>query len=263
MQGMMMDRQLRIIDLLLYAADQYPTEGITSVMVEDGSLHHESYPQMLGRVARLAQALTRLGVAQGDRVATLAWNGFRHMELYYAIPAIGAVCHTLNPRLSAEQASYIVNHAADKVLFLDLTFVPLAEALAPHFPADLIYVVMTDRAHMPETKLNALCYEELLEAEDGQIDWPEFDERSAAGLCYTSGTTGNPKGALQPAQPGAARPSGRTVAAELAGAGQAHPARGAAVSRQFLGSCPCRATDRHDAGDAGAQARRGLDLGSD
>jgi len=149
------------------------------------------------RSAKLAQAVKRMGSAVGDGVATLAWNGYRHMGLYYAIPGIGAICHTLNPRLSAEQMVYIVNHAADKALFVDLTFVPLVEALAGAFPRDMAVVIMTDAAHMPETKLtNVHCYEDLVAAETGDLDWPDLDETTAAGLCYTSGTTGNPKGAL-------------------------------------------------------------------
>jgi fatty-acyl-CoA synthase len=136
------------------------------------------------------------GVELGDRIATLAWNGYRHMELYYGIQGIGAICHTINPRLSAEQFIYIVNHAEDKLLFVDTTFVPIIEATKDHLPKDLVYVIMTDRAHMPDNSFNALCYEELLEGQPTEIEWPEFDENTACGLCYTSGTTGNPKGAL-------------------------------------------------------------------
>ncbi len=163
----------------------------------EGDIHRTTYKETAGRIARLAHGLKALGIAESDRVATLAWNGYRHFELYYAISGIGAICHTINPRLSAEQMIYIVNHAQDRVLFVDLTFVPIVEKLRPHFPADLRIVIMTDRAHMPETTLEGvLCYEEILDGQPGEIDWPDFDEDQAAGLCYTSGTTGNPKGTL-------------------------------------------------------------------
>ena len=195
MQGMMMHRPLMITDILTYAAEAHPRAGIVSARTE-GDIHRQTYPETLARVSQLAHALKGLGVAEGDRVATLAWNGYRHLELYYAISGTGAICHTINPRLSAEQMTYIVDHAGDKVLFTDTTFVPILEGLKDHLPAGLIYVIMTDRAHMPANSLNALCYEELLEGQPDTYDWPEFDENTASGLCYTSGTTGNPKGAL-------------------------------------------------------------------
>ena len=196
MLGKMMHRPLMIADILTYAAEAYPQGRIVSVRTE-GDIHSQTYLETLGRTSQLAHGLIELGVKPGDRVATLAWNGYRHFELYYAISGIGAICHTINPRLSAEQMIYIVNHAEDKLLFVDVTFVPILEALQSHFPAGMRYVIMTDRAHMPETKLEgALCYEDLLDGKPGSFDWPEMDENTAAGLCYTSGTTGNPKGAL-------------------------------------------------------------------
>lgn len=196
MQGMMMNRPLRIADILTYAEDVNGDGEVVSVTVE-GGLHRATYTQTAKRVRQMARALQDMGIKLGDRVATLAWNGYRHLELYYAISGIGAVCHTINPRLSAEQMIYIVNHAEDRVLFLDLTFVPAIEKLSAHFPADMRYVIMTDRAHMPETSLaNVLCYEDLLDAQPDHIIWPEFSEETACGLCYTSGTTGNPKGSL-------------------------------------------------------------------
>lgn len=195
MQGQMMHRDLRIIDILTHVAQAHGDEGIVSARVE-GDTHRQSYGETLVRVAQLAHALEGLGVGMGDRVGTLAWNGYRHFELYYAVAGMGAVCHTINPRLSHEQLLYIIRHAGDRVLFLDLTFVPLVEALAPDLPEGLRFVVMTDRAHMPETVLDALCYEELLEGQPESCDWPELPEATASGLCYTSGTTGHPKGAL-------------------------------------------------------------------
>ncbi|MCG6903017.1 MAG: long-chain fatty acid--CoA ligase [Rhodobacter sp.] len=195
MRGMMMDRPLKVSDILTYAEDMHPGTEIISSTVE-GGIHRETYAQMAERARKLARALLALGLDNGDRIATLAWNGYRHMELYYAVPGIGAICHTMNPRLSAEQMIYITNHAQDKAMFLDLTFVPLVEKLAPQFP-DMAYVIMTDAAHMPQTSLsNVHCYEDLLAAQSDDFDWPEFDETTAAGLCYTSGTTGNPKGVL-------------------------------------------------------------------
>ncbi|MGI3166671.1 long-chain fatty acid--CoA ligase [Pseudooceanicola sp. 200-1SW] len=195
MEGMMMHRPLLVSNILEYAMNAHRKAGITSARTE-GDIHSYTYPEAGARIAQLAHALRRRGIQIGDRVATLAWNGYRHFELYYAIGGIGAVCHTINPRLSAEQLIYIVNHAEDRILFLDTTFVPVIAAVKDHLPDDLTYVIMTDRAHMPDAPFEALCYEELLEGEDTVIAWPELDENTACGLCYTSGTTGNPKGAL-------------------------------------------------------------------
>ncbi|MBR9763273.1 MAG: long-chain-fatty-acid--CoA ligase [Rhodobacteraceae bacterium] len=195
MEGMMMHRPLLVSTILDYAMKAHRKAGITSARTE-GDVHSYSYPEAGARIAQLAHALQGMGITLGDRVATLAWNGYRHFELYYGISGIGAVCHTINPRLSAEQLIYIVNHAEDRVLFLDTTFVPIIAAVKEHLPEDMTYVIMTDRAHMPDTPFPALCYEELLDGQPTEITWPEFDENTACGLCYTSGTTGNPKGAL-------------------------------------------------------------------
>jgi fatty-acyl-CoA synthase len=196
MRGLMMDRPLLIASLIDYAAGYHGDTEIVSSLVEGGT-HRYTYADAAERAKRLAQALGRLGVEEGDRVATLAWNGHRHLELYFGISGIGAVCHTVNPRLFHEQILYILNHAEDRLLFLDLTFLPLVEALAAGLPHLRHIVVMTDAAHMPRSSLpGLLCYEDLLQAEDGRLDWPSFDENTASSLCYTSGTTGNPRGAL-------------------------------------------------------------------
>src|SRR5580658_5978220 len=196
MRGLMMDRPLLIQSLIQYASEYHGDTEVVSRTVE-GPIHRYTYADVERRSRQLAKALRRLGIKLGDRVGTIAWNGYRHFELYFGISGIGAICHTLNPRLFADQLRYIVNHAEDKVMFLDLTFVPLAEKLHVVWPSVEHYVVMTDRAHMPQTTLpNALCYEEMVEAETPNLVWPEFDENTASSLCYTSGTTGNPKGAL-------------------------------------------------------------------
>ena len=164
----------------------------------EGDLHRYTYRDCHQRARRAAHALQGLGVKLGDRVATLAWNGYRHMEIYYAVSGSGAVLHTINPRLHPEQIAYIANHAEDQYLFFDLTFLPLIEAVAAHCKTVKGFVLMADRDRMPaETKIpNLLCYEDLIASSSDDYEWPLFDENSAASLCYTSGTTGNPKGAL-------------------------------------------------------------------
>lgn len=194
MDASMMTRPLLISDILTYATEAHGGARMVSYRCE-GDRHEQSYAEAAARATQMSFALEELGIKAGDRVATLAWNGHRHFELYYAIQGIGAVCHTINPRLSREQMIYIITHAEDKILFTDLTFVPLLESLRGEFPG-LRYVIMTDRAHMPENQLGALCYEEMLGGHPQARDWPELDENSAAGLCYTSGTTGDPKGTL-------------------------------------------------------------------
>ena len=195
MHGLMQDRPLLISSLIEHANTFHPGAEVVSRTVE-GPVHRCTYGDIHRRSKQVANALTALGVKPGDRIATLAWNGYRHMELYYGVSGTGAVLHTINPRLFPEQITYIANHAEDKLVFFDLTFAPLVEKLAAQLKSVKTFVAMTDRAHMPAGFKNAVCYEELLEGQDDRFEWPSFDEKTAACLCYTSGTTGNPKGAL-------------------------------------------------------------------
>ena len=196
MHGLMMDSPLLTSSLIVHAARQHGDTEIVSRSVE-GPIHRYTYAEAEARAKRLAKALLELGVGGSDRIATLAWNGHRHLELYFGVSGLGAVCHTINPRLFADQLAYIVNHAKDRYVFLDPSFVGLLEGLHERLPGVAGFVIMTDAEHMPETSLpNTLCYETLIAAQDEGFDWPRLDENLASGLCYTSGTTGNPKGAL-------------------------------------------------------------------
>ena len=196
MHGHMMSAPLLISSLIRHADRYHGDTEIVSRMVE-GGIHRYNYTQAHRRARQLANALESLGLRVADRVGTLAWNGFRHFETYYAVSGIGAVCHTINPRLFPEQIAYIINHADDQYVLVDLTFVPLVEKLAEHCRKVKGWVLMTDKPRMPRTHLpNVLCYEELVNAHSDQYDWHSFDENTASSLCYTSGTTGNPKGVL-------------------------------------------------------------------
>jgi acyl-CoA synthetase (AMP-forming)/AMP-acid ligase II len=198
MLGLMQTRPLMISSIIQHAARNHGTTEIVSKTVE-GTIHRTTYRETERRMRRLVRAMQRLGVKEGDRVGTLAWNGFRHLEAYYAAPGMGAMYHTINPRLGVEDIAYIIADAGDAVLFAEASFVPLLEALAPRIAVRHI-VMMTDQANMPEVKLapgmSLHCYETLLAEADDDFAWPEFDEQTAAGLCYTSGTTGRPKGVL-------------------------------------------------------------------
>jgi 3-(methylthio)propionyl---CoA ligase len=197
LMGQMMQMPLMISSLLMHAARHSADTEIVSKRVE-GDVHRYTYRDAELRARKLAQALARLGCEAGDRVGTLAWNGYRHLEIYYGSSGSGLVCHTVNPRLFPEQIAWIINDAEDRVLCFDLNFLPLVEKLAPGLPTVKHFVLMTDRAHMPaQTGIpGLLCYEDLVEAEDGNYTWPEFDENTASSICYTSGTTGHPKGAV-------------------------------------------------------------------
>src|SRR5271154_3183539 len=192
MRGLMSERPLLISGIIAHAALYHADTEIVTRTVE-GPIHRYTYTDAEHRTKQLARALLRLGIRPGDRIGTLAWNTHRHFELYYGISGIGAVCHTINPRLYDEQITYIVNHAADRLLFVETSFIPLIERLLPSLPNDC-RIILLGEAH---TTLPVLAtYDALIAAESDDFEWPEFDERDAAALCYTSGTTGHPKGAL-------------------------------------------------------------------
>lgn len=195
MQGLMMNWQLTLDKIIEHANRLYPHKRVTT-MQPDGSLHRYTYGEMYGRVKRLAKALTKLGVEPGDRVGTFAWNNYQHLELYYAVPGAGAVCHTLNIRLFPDQLSYIINHAEDKVVFIDGTLLPLYEKLAGETKCVQYHVLFNAPPSAAGRLPNTLFYEDLIADSDEDFDWLATDENMAMGMCYTSGTTGDPKGAL-------------------------------------------------------------------
>ncbi|HET6628679.1 MAG TPA: 3-(methylthio)propionyl-CoA ligase [Woeseiaceae bacterium] len=196
MRGLMMDTPLLISAIARHAEINFGDREIVSV-TQDVPLHRYTYADCMRRARQLANALGKLGLGRGDRVATLAWNDYRHLEAYYGIGGAGYVCHTLNPRLFPEQIVYMINHAEDRWVFTDPMFLPLIEKIAAKTPRVEGVVVMTDDAHMPETTLaNAVSYESLIGSESDVYEWPLLDENDAVALCYTSGTTGDPKGVL-------------------------------------------------------------------
>ena len=196
MLGLMQDWPLLCHRILDHAALNHAARPVITRSIE-GPIHTTNYAEVRARALRVSQRLGRDGVKLGDRVATLAWNTWRHLEAWYGIMGIGAVYHTVNPRLFPDQISWIVNHAEDRVMMVDTTFLPILEKLADRLKPIERYIVLTDAAHMPATPLrNAVPYEEWLAEADGDFAWKTFDENTAAGMCYTSGTTGNPKGVL-------------------------------------------------------------------
>ncbi len=196
MQGLMMDTPLLISSILRHADRNFPEREIVSVTIDNPD-HRYTYRDCFRRTRQLANAFVKLGLKQGDRVATIAWNDYRHLETYYALGGSGFVCHTINPRLFPDQITFMINHAEDRWVLTDPAFVPLLESIVDATPNVEGYVVLTDDAHMPATTLpNAISYESFIANESSDFEWPNLDENAAVGLCYTSGTTGDPKGVL-------------------------------------------------------------------
>ncbi|MET0606309.1 MAG: long-chain-fatty-acid--CoA ligase [Beijerinckiaceae bacterium] len=196
MLGLMQNWPLRIHRIIDHAAIQHGPREVVTRSVE-GPIHRIAYRDLRTRALKVAQRLARDGIRTTDRVGTLAWNTWRHLEAWYGIVGCGAIYHTVNPRLFPDQIIWIVNHAEDRIMMTDLTFVPLLEKLADKLPTIERYVVFTDGAHMPQTSLkNAVAYEDWIAEVDGDYAWAEVEEDAAAGMCYTSGTTGNPKGVV-------------------------------------------------------------------
>lgn len=195
-QSTMMDVPLVLTSVMNFAEKVYGTSEIVSVTA-DNPRHRYTYRDAFRRVRQLGNALRTLGAEKGDCIGTMAWNDYRHLELYYALAASGMVCHTVNPRLFEHQLEFIINHGEDKWLFLDVAFVSTVEQLQDKLPQVKGFIILTDEANMPETTLrNVICYESLLAAESDQIVWPELEENHPASMCYTSGTTGDPKGVV-------------------------------------------------------------------
>ncbi len=199
MNGLMQAHDLSISALIEFAARYHGDTEIVSRRVE-GDIHRTTYAKLRGRAKRVARVLDGMGLADGDRVGTLAWNGYRHFELYYGVSGSGRILHTLNPRLHPDQIAWIINHADDLVLCFDLSFVPIIQAIAARCPRVKYWVALCDAAQLPEALQQAVpglrCYEALLAEQSDNYAWPQIDENTASSMCYTSGTTGNPKGVL-------------------------------------------------------------------
>lgn len=193
----MQNTPFNLASCIEFAGKYHGQQKVITRLVENDQIHETTYGEILLRSRKFANALKKLGLSFGDKVGTIALNTYRHLEAWYSISGQGLVCHTINPRLSPTQLIYIINHAEDQYILIDPIFWPIVEKMHPHFPKVKGYIVLTDEAHMPKTALsNVHCYETLLEGESDQFEWPEFDENSGSSLCYTSGTTGNPKGVM-------------------------------------------------------------------
>ena len=196
MLGQMQDWPLLVHKIIDHAALYHGDREVVTRTVE-GPIARTNYREIASRARRVAKALIKKGFKNGARIGTLAWNTARHIEAWYGITGIGAIYHTLNPRLHPDQLAWIMNHAEDKALFFDITFAPVVEQIAPKLKKTKLFVAMTDREHLPKLKIkNLVAYEDFIAKVDDKFEWKEFDENTACGLCYTSGTTGNPKGVL-------------------------------------------------------------------
>ena len=196
MNGDMQRWTPNVASIIEHAKEFHPNKEVISRMVS-GDIHRTNYDEVCIRSRKLASALERDGYKKGDVIATLALNTYRHLEMYYGISGMGAICHTLNFRLHPEQAVYIINHADDKIIFCEVPFIPILEGLKDQLPCVEKYIILCDASDMPETALNnAISYEEYINSGDEDYEWPAMDDDAACGLCYTSGTTGNPKGVL-------------------------------------------------------------------
>ena len=195
MKGLMMDRPLLTTEILKHAATNFRRTEIVTRTVE-GPIHRYTIADSNRRIAQLANALTRLGVKLGDRVGVIGWNTYRQFEMYYAVGGLGAVLHTVNPRLGPDNAAFVINHAEDGYLFYDTTFAPLVSALRGKLKTVKKFVLLTDKAHAAEAGAGDDDYESLIASENPSFEWPEFDENTAVAMCYTSGTTGDPKGVV-------------------------------------------------------------------
>ena len=195
MQGLMMDHQLMISDLIEHVDKNHSHQEIVT-RETTGEIHRYSWADCAKRVRKLANALLAAGVKPGDRVATIAWNNYRHIEIYYAVSGIGAIVHTINPRLDPKQIAWMIGHAEDSYLFFDTTFAPIVHGIGAFAPTVKKWIAMCGPDHVPEGATPVECYEDFIADASDEISWPRFDENTACTLCYTSGTTGNPKGVL-------------------------------------------------------------------